>query len=295
MQGRSTLELEREKFQANQQIERQKEQHELILKMVSVGDEKQARANLRFLAESRLLDEDLAKRVLSIQQAPVLPSSGIATRPNSRAFQQVRTDDEAIDLIIAWEGGYTAGSDPGGSGASNGGITLAALSNYLGRTATLDDLKNLSRSTIRDIYKSSVTAPAAGLTSPLVRAAYFNLAAWSGTRRAVTTLQIAAGRVLGKDIVPDGIVGAASIALINAVPDPDLLVETADCVQLESLKKNPFFDRFSKGWIERARAFSPVTLHGVCPELQPATVDAAAPDASAVPPPATGTPPATAP
>ena len=34
MQGRSTLQLEREKFEANQKIEQQREQHELILKMV---------------------------------------------------------------------------------------------------------------------------------------------------------------------------------------------------------------------------------------------------------------------
>jgi lysozyme family protein len=251
------------------QAQEQKEQHELILKMVSVGDEKQARANLRFLAESKLIDVGLADRILALKDVPVLPSN-TGARSDSRAFQAVRTDDEAVDLIISWEGGYSfsPGTDPSGADAKNAGITIQVLSGYLGRQATLDELKNLQQNTIRDIYKKRFLTPAEGIKNELVRAAFLNLAVWNVPNRSMQLLQTAAGRVLGKDIIPDGILGPMSINLINSVPDPDLLVETADCLQIEFLKKLTAYQTFGKGWIERARAFSPAKLHGVCSELQ---------------------------
>lgn len=69
--------LEKQKFEANNILEKQKQQHELILKMISVGDEKQARANIVFLAENGLLvDDALAKRLLASKTQGVLPTSG---------------------------------------------------------------------------------------------------------------------------------------------------------------------------------------------------------------------------
>jgi lysozyme family protein len=49
----------------------------------------------------------------------------MGTRSDNRAFQPVRTDDEAVDLIITWEGGYSfsPGTDPSGADAKNAGIT----------------------------------------------------------------------------------------------------------------------------------------------------------------------------
>jgi lysozyme family protein len=270
MQARSTLQLEREKFDANREIEHQKEQHELILKMVSVGNEAQARANLKFLAESKLIDENLANTILALKDVPVLPSN-TGTRSDNRAFQAVRTDDEAVELIISWEGGYSfsPGTDPSGTDAKNAGITIQTLSEYLGRQASVDELKNLPKSTILDIFKKRFMAPAEGIKNQLVRTAFLNISVWSGPNRAMRLFQTSAGRVLGKDIVADGILGPMSISLINSVPDPDLLVETADCLLIESLKNLTAYRDFGKGWIERARAFSPAKLHGVCSELQP--------------------------
>ena len=57
-------------------LEREKEQHELVLKMISVGDLKQAKANLQFLAESGLIaDQQLAAKILEAdaKSNPVLP------------------------------------------------------------------------------------------------------------------------------------------------------------------------------------------------------------------------------
>jgi hypothetical protein len=63
VQGHQTLALEREK-----------EQHELILKMLSVGDFKKAQENIHWLAESGLItDPDQVKKILAAKATPVLP------------------------------------------------------------------------------------------------------------------------------------------------------------------------------------------------------------------------------
>jgi lysozyme family protein len=265
MQSRSSLELEREKFQASQKLQSQTQQHELILKMVSVGDEKQARANLKFIAEAHLVSADLAERILALKDIAVLPQSSATARPTSRDFQAIRSDDDAIDLVIAWEGGFAAGPV-----ATNGGITLATLSAHLGREATLDELRDLPKPTMRDVYRRFI-APVAAFDSVLVRAAYLNQAVLRGPARTMRTLQTAAGRVLGREITADGMLGPQSIERINSIPDKNLLVETANCILISELKQQPnLFATFGNGWIRRARAFSPDVLRGVCAELQPA-------------------------
>ena len=222
-----------------QQQESEKEQHDLIVKMVAVADTQQSIKNLKFLADTGLLDPTLAKTISTYAATstniPVLPPSGGVTISPGSAFEAVRTDDDAINLILTWEGGFMY--DPSHPDqATNGGITVSQLSSYLGRTATIDDLKGLTRSTIIDIYKKTYGPAIAGITAPLVRAAYFNLADWVGSKQAIQTLQTAAGRVLGKAVTADGIMGPDSASLMNSIPDfrpacrdgrlhPDRLVE----------------------------------------------------------------------
>jgi len=271
LQSRNALDLERQKFEANKDLELRKEQHELILKMVTVGDEEKAKANLRFLAETQLIDPELAKRVLAAKDTPVLPSPAGPAPSSAQQFQAVRSDDEALDLVLAWEGGFNAG-DPGvPSSASNAGITLSVLSGLIGHSASIDELKALTPATIRDYYKHYL-APAAGIGSPLVRTAFLNLSVMIGAGRATQVFQAAGQKVGGTPIPQDGVFGPLSISAINTVAakDPELLVETANCLQLEKLKSNSAWQTLGSKWTQRLRMFSPVTLRGVCPELQAA-------------------------
>jgi lysozyme family protein len=283
LQSRNALDLERQKFETNMQLEQRKEQHELILKMVSVGDEKQARANLRFLAESQLIDAKLAERVLTVKDAPVLPSPGAAGPTSARDFQAVRSDDDALDLVLNWEPRFVVdAADPALS--TNAGITLTALSQYLGHQATIEELKALTPSAIKDYYKRYL-APAAGIESQLVRAAFLNISVMSGPRRATLAFQAAGEKISGSGILQDGMFGPQSISAINAAAakDPGLVVETANCMVLEQLKSSSAWAKFGPNWSQRFRAFSPVTLHGVCPELQVTASDQAEADGSRAP------------
>jgi hypothetical protein len=101
LQGRNSLQLEREK-----------QQHELVLKMISVGDQQQAQANLRFLAESGLVSDDhLAQKILKAEAKPVLPPPpGVTVFRSTRlgcelsfASVDARGDPDAIQMLNGWE------------------------------------------------------------------------------------------------------------------------------------------------------------------------------------------------
>jgi lysozyme family protein len=216
----------------------------------------------------KLVDKELASIILKSKDVPgaVLPSStSNGAIYQSSALDLIQTDDDAIDLILNFEGGYVEDlSNPKLS--SHGGITLSQLSTYLNKEATTDDLKNLTTDQLHDIYKK-LHFTDNKLSNPKVRAAYVNTAVLSGAAQAAKTFQLAAGRVLGRNVTVDGTVGPLTAYFINSVPDPNLLIETANCLQIDFFKRIPAFSTFGPGWIHRERAFSPGKLQGVCPEL----------------------------
>jgi hypothetical protein len=110
-QGRQTLNLEREKFRFSKDLDTQKQEHELVLKMISVGDVQQARTNIQFLAETGLIkDKALAERILKSNANPVLPAPaggtvvGIGSRRCAVPFVRRPTEGnaEAVELDNDW-------------------------------------------------------------------------------------------------------------------------------------------------------------------------------------------------
>jgi uncharacterized membrane protein len=105
--ARANIDLEKEKFGFSKEQETQKEQHELILKMISVGNVQQARTNLEFLAETGLVrDKGLADRILTVKATPVLPPSVPQATPideSDRFELQVcnRTSEAASMAVVA--------------------------------------------------------------------------------------------------------------------------------------------------------------------------------------------------
>jgi hypothetical protein len=76
----ATKDLEKEKFLSSKTLDIQKQQHEMILKMIGVEDVDQARKNLRFLAETELIaDRKLAQRLLAAKETPLIRPSSTGT------------------------------------------------------------------------------------------------------------------------------------------------------------------------------------------------------------------------
>ncbi|MCK1380777.1 hypothetical protein IVB33_27365 [Bradyrhizobium sp. 24] len=103
LQTRNSLELENRKFESNKQLETQKQERELILKMASVGDVDQSRKNIRYLAETGLItDKALVEKILARTDAPVLPAPNGATFPVPDSLSR-RLSPRALEMIASFE------------------------------------------------------------------------------------------------------------------------------------------------------------------------------------------------
>lgn len=263
--------LERDKFISTRELELSKQQHDLILRAVSVGDEKQAKANMIALAELGLLkDRELAARVTQLKSPLVLPNAG-AERPNwtsKGSGFRVQSDEDILNLILTWEGGFVGHpSEP--SGASNAGIGLAALSRFMGRQATLEDLKTLSKEQIRAFYQQNYFEidGVRQIKNSVIKGALINVMILSGRVRAITWLQTSLSQTVGRTVPADGTIGLLTAQSINEINDIDFLVENFNCTIWSSYKASFGFETFGKGWQRRILAFAPTKLQGVCPDL----------------------------
>jgi lysozyme family protein len=164
-------------------------------------------------------------------------------------------------MITTWEGGFVNNpADKGG--ATKYGITIGTLGKYLGRAATVDEVRNLSMETAISIYERY----------------YFNEYKIDkmpdGIQDLILDLYVqhrplAAGRIiqrglnrLGAKVAEDGIVGNITLAKISHECINDNLSALRKAIVAERLD---FYDKlivndpsqrvFEKGWKRRANSF----------------------------------------
>ncbi len=245
-------------------LEESKRNNELLIKMVSVGDESVARRNLLFLVKYKLLNEEISKAIVSSDGAPVLFHSGAIQ--GDVAFKAIRSDDDAINLLLSWEGDFS--SDPSVPGsASNGGISIYEMSSFLNRSVSVEEMRTLDRDVKVNFYKKNYLNNVSGLNSVYARATYLNISAMVGRGEAVKIMQASASIIIGKSLYFDGVLGPISIAVINDLPDQFMFIDTANCILWESLRKRSQYPMFGRGWIARIKAFSPASSKASCLEM----------------------------
>lgn len=147
------------------------------------------------------------------------------------------------------EGGYTFRSpkdDPGG--ATNMGITLAALKTYRGKPVTPNDVKNLQRPEAEAIYRQNYWNAIKGDTLPSgLDVSVFDFAVNSGPSRAVKILQ----KIVGTDM--DGSVGKGTLDAVAAYVGKygiATLIKSYNAQRVAFLKTLPNF-KANPGWIPR--------------------------------------------
>lgn len=189
---------------------------------------------------------------------PLAPPPVVLSAP--RSTETVASDDEILTRILKWEGGYVASPDPA-VGPTSAGISIAQWQTYSGKPANADTIKNLTPSQVMDFYRDSfLQRPGVqGIKNPAVRGAYANMVAMSGQSQATKAFQTAL------KLPVDGSLGPLTVASINDVASPDLLIESASCSLLDALKSGPLFATFGKAWTRRVEDFLPKDLKGVCP------------------------------
>lgn len=154
------------------------------------------------------------------------------------------------EITAKWEGGWSDHSrDPGGK--TNWGVTQATLSKYLGRAATVTEIRELTKAKAEVIYKEMFWAPVGGEDLPPgVDLCVYDFGVNSGPLRGVKSLQTALG------VKADGWVGVETLKAV-ALADRRELINTLCDRRLAFMKAcrdadgRPLWPTFGKGWSNR--------------------------------------------
>lgn len=161
--------------------------------------------------------------------------------------------DVALPFTLKNEGGLGNFSDyPADKGhGTNAGVTTQTLSDYLGRPATTDDVKNLTMDQCRGIYQPKYWNQIVGdqLLYQSVATALFDMSVLQGPRQAVKLAQ----RIV--KATDDGVMGQKTISAINAV-DPLTFVTALSLASARFFAgiviKDNTQEVFLDGWLVRA-------------------------------------------
>jgi lysozyme family protein len=149
-----------------------------------------------------------------------------------------------IPIILSSEGGYVDNPhDPGGP--TNLGITLNTLSGWLGRPASIDDVKALTPDIAGQIYQANYYNPVHGPDlQDGVDLMAFDASVNSGPGRAIMLLQTALG------VKADGLFGRMTLAAAKA-KDPSDTINAFHDAHAAFYRCLSTFPVFGKGWLAR--------------------------------------------
>ncbi|TFZ55893.1 hypothetical protein E4V01_20460 [Methylorubrum sp. Q1] len=152
--------------------------------------------------------------------------------------------ERALALVLAHEGGYVDHpADPGG--ATNLGVTIGTLSDWLGRPASKAEVKALTRATVAPIYRKNYWDRVRGDELPAgVDYCVFDFAVNSGVGRAIPAFQRAIG------VADDGKIGPLTLGAAREKPAVQT-VERICADRLAFLRQLSTWGTFGKGWSRR--------------------------------------------
>ena len=152
--------------------------------------------------------------------------------------------DSCLAFVLQAEGGFVRNpNDPGG--ATNLGITLGTLSQWLGEQATVDSVRALTPETVAPIYDKLYWAPIHGDSLPVgVDLMCFDAAVNMGDSTSIRFLQDAV------HVAVDGVCGPATLAAVKAA-DADALISSISSARMAYYRSRPTFPVFGNGWLAR--------------------------------------------
>jgi lysozyme family protein len=152
--------------------------------------------------------------------------------------------DDALKAILHHEGGYVDHpKDPGGR--TNLGCTQRVWEEWVGHPVDEKAMRALTPELVAPLYKAKYWDKIKGDELPNgVDYIVFDAAINSGPGRAAKWLQQTVGAV------PDGAIGAGTLAKVAAMPAADI-VEKYQETRLQFLQSLPTWDTFGKGWGRR--------------------------------------------
>lgn len=171
------------------------------------------------------------------------------------------TVDDLINDVLKREGGFSnRAADRGGP--TKYGITQGALSRWLGRPASIDEVRQLDEATAREIYERDYyIAPRLDTLPEPVRPVVFDWAVNHGPRGAIATLQHVLNLAGFGPVDEDGTLGpktrnAATRAQSEMGPlFGNAIVDERENFYTARAAADPSQAIFLKGWQARAEDF----------------------------------------
>jgi lysozyme family protein len=166
--------------------------------------------------------------------------------------------EDAIPTIMAHEGGWA--SDGLDGGGTNYGITFDTFKRVRGASATLSDLRGLSKDGAVEIYRLAYWLPVFDLIDDQdVATKTFDMAVNMGPKQGVKILQRAC-TACGFRVVDDGALGPNTLAAVNSCAPAALLLamchEQVDFYRALAAQ-DPKYAPFLDGWLKRAAWVGP--------------------------------------
>lgn len=169
--------------------------------------------------------------------------------------------DQMVDDILRREGGYVNHPNDRG-GPTNMGITQKTLSDWLGRQATIDDVKRLDEETAREIYlKNYLYGPRIDTMPQEIVPQAFDISINSGPRTAIKIVQKTVNLAGFGQIASDGVMGPKTSQACHAAQEAmgnlfnnAIMYERINFYE-RIVAHNPSQEVFLKGWINRAKEF----------------------------------------
>ncbi len=174
------------------------------------------------------------------------------------------TADELIDAIVKREAGFVDHPHDKG-GPTNWGITQATLSDWRGRPCTRDDVRALTPTEARSIYRTQyISAPGFDRLPDMLRAHVVDFGVTSNHINVIKTLQRAINPLpvegLPDVVAVDGVLGPKTLAAIHALNERALVVrlcqERVRYYGWLAIKDHTQAD-FYNGWLNRVYGMWP--------------------------------------
>jgi type VI secretion system secreted protein VgrG len=168
--------------------------------------------------------------------------------------------ENAIVYVLENEDGYVDDKDDGG-GATNHGITRETLSTWLGRPASPEDVKALTRYDVLPIYQEYFWKPLRcdKITVPPLATIILDAGVLFGVATSALFAQKAAIACGAKPTALDGVIGSTTLAAINST-SAACLVPHFQALLLKRIARiieiQPKSKKYQAGWESRVNAYS---------------------------------------
>lgn len=152
--------------------------------------------------------------------------------------------DKCLEMVLKHEGGFVNHpKDPGG--ATNMGVTLATYEQWVGRSVSIEEMKNLAFQDVAPIYKKNYWDKVRGDDLPSgVDWSVFDWAVNSGPGRAAKALQKIV--MVGQD----GAIGPITLAAVHN-HDAKEVIEAMYHSRQRFYENLSTFETFGRGWTRR--------------------------------------------